>query len=81
MPGSRGSNMPVMTAAVMTRPLKMAPIRRLPMTGMSFGNDRRELNGDQQDHRPKHPQKRAGRSHAQLLPCSSSQRDHKLSMR
>jgi len=48
-------------------PQKMMPIRRVDMTDMGVGCDRRELNGDQKDRRPNHPQKCSGRSHAQLL--------------
>ena len=48
-------------------PLNMVPIRRVPMTDMGVGCDRRELNDDQKDRRPNYPQKCSGRSHAQLL--------------
>jgi hypothetical protein len=34
---------------------------------MSFGHDGRELNGDQQDRRPQHPQQCAGRHHRRIL--------------
>jgi hypothetical protein len=47
--------------------LKMLSIRRVPVTDMGVGCDRRELNDDQKDRRPNHPQKCSGRSHAQLL--------------
>ena len=43
--------------------LKAMPIRAVRMTDMGLGCDRRELNGDQQDRRPKDPQKLSGRIH------------------
>jgi len=48
-------------------PLEMVPLRRVDMTDMGVGADRRELNDDQKDRRPNHPQKCSGRSHAHLL--------------
>ena len=39
------------------------PVRPVRMTDMGFGGNRCELNGDQQDRRPKNPQKCAGQSH------------------
>ncbi|MDB5575647.1 MAG: hypothetical protein JWR80_823 [Bradyrhizobium sp.] len=48
-------------------PLNKVPIRRVPMTDMGVGCDRRELNDDQKDRRSDHPKKCAGRSHAQVL--------------
>jgi len=49
-------------------PLNMVPVRRgVSMTDMGVGCDRRELNDDQKDRRPHHPQKCSGRSHVQLL--------------
>jgi hypothetical protein len=57
------------------RSLKMVPIRRVPMSDVGPGSDRRELNGDQQDRRPNYPQQCAGRSHAQLLPYGPSERN------
>jgi hypothetical protein len=47
--------------------LNMGPIRRVPMTDMGLGCERRELNGDQKDRRPNYPQKCSGRAHVQLL--------------
>ncbi len=55
---------------VKTKPL-MVPISS--MTDMGVGGDRRELNGDQKDRRPHHPQKCSGQSHAQLLLYDPSQ--------
>ena len=57
---------------IMPVPLKMVAIGRVPVTDMGFGSARRELNGDQQDRRPKHPQQFADRSHAQLVPRSEA---------
>jgi hypothetical protein len=57
---------------IMPVPLKMAAIGRVPVTNMGLGSDGRELNGDQQDRRPKHPQQCADRSHAQLIPGSEA---------
>jgi hypothetical protein len=48
--------------------VKTVPVMAVRMSDMGLGCDRSELNGDQQDRRPKHPQKRAGRSHEQPLP-------------
>jgi hypothetical protein len=48
--------------------LNMVTIRRVHMTDMGIGCDRRELHGDQEDRRPNYPQECAGRSHAQCLP-------------
>ena len=45
----------------------MVPLGRVPMSDMGVGGDRRELDDDQKDRRPSHPQKRSGRCHAQLL--------------
>lgn len=56
-------------------PLNMVTIRRVTMTDMGVGYDRRELNGDQENRRPNYPQQCAGRSHAQLLPYGSSERN------
>ena len=41
-------------------PLNMVPVRRVPMTDMGVGGDRRELNGDQQDRRSNHSQQCSG---------------------
>lgn len=40
-----------------------AAIVPMRMTGMGFGHDRSELNGDQENRRPQNPQKLAGRTH------------------
>jgi hypothetical protein len=48
--------------------LQLVPVGGLPVANMSLGADRRELNGDQQDRRSKHPHQCAGRNHAQLVP-------------
>ena len=53
--------------------LKLVSVRPVAVTGMGLGCDRRELNGDQEDRRPNHPQNCSGRSHAQLLPYGPSQ--------
>ena len=50
-------------------------VRIRPMTDMGVGSNRRELNDDQKDRRPYHPQKCAGQSHAQLLPYGPSERN------
>lgn len=55
--------------------LKPMPIRAVRMTDMGLGCDRRELNGDQQDRRPKDPQKPSGRIHGQTLPYGRSQKN------
>lgn len=52
------------------------PVRPVRMTAMGFGCDRCELNGDQQDRRPKNPQNRAGQSHRKILPRDRSQRNY-----
>ena len=43
--------------------VKTAPVRPVRMTDMGVGGNRSELNGDQQDRRPKNPQECAGQSH------------------
>jgi len=53
--------------------LKAMPIRAVRMTDMGLGCDRRELNGDQQDRRPKDPQKLSGRIHGRTVPYGRSQ--------
>ena len=55
--------------------LKALPIRAVRMTDMGLGCDRRELNGDQQDRRPKDPQKLSGRIHGRTVPYGRSQRN------
>jgi len=72
MSGASRSAMSLKTVSLETLPLKMVPIRPGPMTDMGLGCDRRELNDDQKDRRPKYPQKCAGRNHAQLLPYDPS---------
>ena len=47
--------------------LNMVPIRRMPMTDMGVGRDRRELNDDQKDRRANHSQYCSGRGHVQVL--------------
>lgn len=58
---ARRRAMRVITVRLMMR------IRPVSMTAMGVGGDRRELDDDQKDRRPNHPQKRSGRCHAQLL--------------
>ena len=43
--------------------LKLVPVRLVAVPAMSPGCDRRELNGDQKDRRPDHPQNCSDRSH------------------
>ena len=52
--------------------LKAMPIRAVRMTDMGLGCDRRELNGDQQDRRPKDPQELSGRIHGRTIPYGRS---------
>ncbi len=47
--------------------LNVVSISRVDMTDMGVGCDRRELNDDQKDRRPNHPQKCSGPGHVQLL--------------
>lgn len=56
-------------------PLKTVLIRPVRMTDMCIGSNGRELNDDQKNRRPKNPQKPAGRSHEQILPNGSSERN------
>jgi len=53
--------------------LKLVSVRPVAVPGMGPGCERRELNGDQEDRRPNHPQNCSGRSHAPLLPYGPSQ--------
>ncbi|MBB5055033.1 hypothetical protein HNQ36_005044 [Afipia massiliensis] len=68
----RGAFRRIMPVPLMAVPLKMVAIGRVPVSDMGLGSDRRELNGDQQDRRPKHPQQCADQSHAQLIPRSEA---------
>ena len=56
-------------------PLKTVLIRPVRMTDVCIGRNGRELNDDQKNRRPKNPPKPAGRSHEQLLPYGSSERN------
>lgn len=56
-------------------PLNSVLIRPVRMTDMGIGRNGRELNDDQKNRRPKNPRKSAGRSHEQLLPYGSSERN------
>jgi hypothetical protein len=60
----------------MTRLVMMLHIGPVTVTAMGVGCDRRELNDDQQDRRPNHPQECSGRSHVQSLPYGPSQRNN-----
>ena len=62
----------IVPVPLMAVSLKMVAIGRVTVTDMGLGSDGRELNGDQQDRRPKHPQQCADRSHAQLIPRSEA---------
>ena len=55
--------------------LKAMPIRAVRIADMGLGYDRRELNGDQQDRRPKDPRKLSGRIHGRTVPYGRSQRN------
>ena len=70
-----GDGRSVMRLRLKALDLKAMPLRAVRMTDMGPGCNRRELNGDQQDRRPKDPQKLSGRIHGRTVPYGRSQRN------